>query len=70
MQPNPHPQSGEQGVEYEPGPLARFHILVHLSPVTCLGYSFPPTLLHVTSNISKPFTKSMNSFDSHNNCVS
>ena len=72
MQPNPHPQSEDQGVEYDPHPKAHFHILVRsYPPVTYLGFSLFPqqTLLHATSNISKPRT-CINSFDSRNNHMS
>lgn len=72
MQPNPHPQSDQQGVEYDPRPKAHFHVLVRsYPPVMYLGFSLSPqqTLLYVTSNISKPCT-CINSFDSHNNNIS
>lgn len=39
-QPNPHPQSEEQGVEYDPRPKAHFHVLVYsYPPVTYLEFS-------------------------------
>lgn len=71
MQPNPHPQSGEQGVEYDPCPEAHFYFLLHSCPLmTCWGFAFSPTNTFICDkHISKHFTR-INSFNSCNNPMS